>query len=157
MSTSSAASTFRDNCRLLRWVAPWSRQSRLRRTSRLVCRPFPPPCPACSGVELTAGLSRCVAEYALFLSPSFDPNSFAHALVNNEPYPPPTASSSSPSPLVASSGSVLSDAQSKVVLPKNLGGGGSGGEAMLNFGVEDLNRQLKLEVRAFWTRMREQN
>lgn len=74
-------------------------------------------------------------EYALFLDPSFDATSFAHAIVNNEPYPPPTATTST-SP----------GEPQQVVMPKSLGGG-SGGEAMLNFGVEDLNRQLKAEVR----------
>ncbi|KAL8280428.1 hypothetical protein RQP46_007076 [Phenoliferia psychrophenolica] len=81
------------------------------------------------------------AEYAIFLAPSFDPNSFAHALLHNEPYPPPAQSTSASSPLDASDPAQAS----KVVLPKSLGSG-SGGEAMLNFGVEDLNRQLKAEI-----------
>jgi hypothetical protein len=87
--------------------------------------------------------SLCSQEYATFLHPSFDPNSFAHSIVNNEPYPPPTAT--------------ISDANNGPAAPggfmKGLGGTREEGVSVtdalsrLNFGVEDLNRQLKAEVR----------
>ncbi|KAM0751898.1 hypothetical protein T439DRAFT_325092 [Meredithblackwellia eburnea MCA 4105] len=80
-------------------------------------------------------------EYALFLSPSFDANLFAHAIVNNEPYPPSSASDGASE---LSMPSILGGAR----LGSNSAGGavGGNGEAMLNFGVEELNRLLKLEI-----------
>lgn len=85
------------------------------------------------------------AEYATFLHPSFDANSFAHSIVNNEPYPPRSADAK-PDGAVNGPGPVGG-------FMKGLGGTGEdGGDvsaalARLNFGVEDLSRQLKGEVR----------
>lgn len=103
------------------------------------------------------------SEYAMFLHPSFDPNQFAHSIVNNEPYPAPEASSSSTlnadanaTTTATNNGTTRSTADKPPLntntgFTKGLGSGADGGDVSaalgkLNFGVEDLQRQLKAEV-----------
>jgi hypothetical protein len=82
------------------------------------------------------------AEYATFLHPSFEADGFAHAVLNGEDYPPP-AEGEEPTGVPA------------VGFMKGLVGEGGTGDvsaalSRLNFGVEDLNRQLKAEVCPFF-------
>ncbi|GAA5902669.1 uncharacterized protein JCM6883_007203 [Sporobolomyces salmoneus] len=69
-------------------------------------------------------------QYSTFLSPSFEPDAYAHAVLSGEPYPPSSSSQPSPSSVPGAGG----------------GGDVSAALSRLNFGVEDLNRQLKSEV-----------
>ncbi|ORY73872.1 Golgi transport complex subunit 5-domain-containing protein [Leucosporidium creatinivorum] len=89
-------------------------------------------------------------EYATFLHPSFDPNSFAHSIVNNEPYPPPAPATTDAKQRPASPAPAAPPTTATGFM-KGLGAGDQGGDvsaalARLNFGVEDLNRQLKQEI-----------
>ncbi|KAK4049830.1 hypothetical protein OIV83_003886 [Microbotryomycetes sp. JL201] len=109
-------------------------------------------------------------EYATFLHDAFDPNEFVHSIVNNEPYPRPQPSGSSSNNTTTLNGAsthalaaVAIDQDgpghnpNRTTAPsflKGLSTGGSDGGpvdvsqalAKLNFGVEDLNRQLKQEI-----------
>lgn len=89
-------------------------------------------------------------EYATFLHPSFDPNSFAHSIVNNEPYPPPEATTSADAhgkPELNGGVGAVGGFMKGIARSGEDGGDVSAALARLNFGVEDLNRQLKAEVR----------
>ncbi|KAM0790242.1 hypothetical protein ACM66B_005551 [Microbotryomycetes sp. NB124-2] len=114
-------------------------------------------------------------EYATFLHDAFDPNEFVHSIVNNEPYPRPQASGSNdttgdgPSSSNSSSIPAKHSVADYTTTSSNLNtngttstpttdflkglGSADGGPvdvsqalAKLNFGVEDLNRQLKQEI-----------
>jgi len=80
-------------------------------------------------------------EYATFLHPAFEADGFAHAVLNGEPYPPP------------SEGEEATSVPTGGFMKGLVGEGGTGGVSAalsrLNFGVEDLNRQLKAEVCRF--------
>ncbi|GAA5988884.1 hypothetical protein JCM5350_000996 [Sporobolomyces pararoseus] len=80
-------------------------------------------------------------QYSTFLHPSFEPDAFAHAVLKGEDYPPPTTSSEENDELKTSNRNSYTSG----------GGGGVGGDvstalSKLNFGIEDLNRQLKQEI-----------
>ncbi|GAA5877371.1 hypothetical protein JCM8547_003010 [Rhodosporidiobolus lusitaniae] len=79
-------------------------------------------------------------KYATFLHSNFEADAFAHAVLNGEEYPAP-AEGEATNGVPASGGGFM----------KGLVGEGGTGDvsaalARLNFGVEDLNRQLKGEV-----------
>lgn len=114
-------------------------------------------------------LSVWPLEYATFLHPTFDANQFAHSIVNNEPYPPPQPSSSSSAatniasattttattrgndhnPATATGQSLINGSNPGLTksFMGDTGGDVSAALAKLNFGVEELSRQLKAEVR----------
>lgn len=82
----------------------------------------------------------------MFLSDEFDPNEYAHSILNGTPYNP----SSKKQTDGHEEGGKSKDGASE---RSRIGGGGglesgdvSAALAKLNFGIEDLNRQLKAEV-----------
>ncbi|GAA5999182.1 uncharacterized protein JCM10292_001650 [Rhodotorula paludigena] len=77
-------------------------------------------------------------EYATFLHPTFEADAFAHAVLNGEDYPAP-AEGEAAKP-AGGTGFM------KGLVGENGTGDVSAALARLNFGVEDLNRQLKAEV-----------
>ncbi|GAA5886213.1 hypothetical protein JCM16303_004462 [Sporobolomyces ruberrimus] len=83
-------------------------------------------------------------QYSTFLHPSFEADAFAHAVLKGEDYPPSDPSDPSTS---SSSGGV---GFMKGLVVGDSSGPGTGDVsaalARLNFGVEDLNRQLKNEI-----------
>ncbi|KAK4050211.1 hypothetical protein OIO90_005193 [Microbotryomycetes sp. JL221] len=122
-------------------------------------------------VQLT--LVASLTEYATFLYDKFDPNQFVHAVVNNEPYPPveqlqngtehqqqpstdgATVNSSGFLRGLATTGTSVSNGNARNLGARDgVDGIGASGAvvdvsqalARLNFGVEDLNRQLKHEI-----------
>ena len=80
-------------------------------------------------------------EYATFLHPNFEADAFAHAVLNGEDYPPP-AEGEAPTGAPAGGTGFM-----KGLVGENGQGDVSAALARLNFGIEDLNRQLKGEVR----------
>lgn len=80
-------------------------------------------------------------EYATFLHPNFEADAFAHAVLNGEDYPPP-AEGEAPTGVPAGGTGFM-----KGLVGENGQGDVSAALARLNFGIEDLNRQLKGEVR----------
>ncbi|GAA6016444.1 hypothetical protein JCM11491_002415 [Sporobolomyces phaffii] len=77
-------------------------------------------------------------QYSTFLHPDFDANAFAHAVLKGEDYP-------KPDPAAAGGGQGFM----KGLVGDTAPGGTvdvSAALARLNFGVEDLNRQLKAEI-----------
>ncbi|SCZ88359.1 BZ3500_MvSof-1268-A1-R1_Chr10-2g02931 [Microbotryum saponariae] len=96
-----------------------------------------------------------VQEYATFLHPNFDPNQFAHSIVNDQPYVPPPLDGASEADTLEDGAHAASSLFMKALerdgsALKRAGavaGGGVGGAlAHLSFGVEELNRQLKAEI-----------
>ncbi|SCV73732.1 BQ2448_6162 [Microbotryum intermedium] len=94
-------------------------------------------------------------EYATFLHPHFDPNQFAHSIVNDQPYVPPPLEGASGADTLENGTHAASSLFMKALerdgsALKRAGavaGGGVGGAlAHLSFGVEELNRQLKAEI-----------
>ncbi|GAA6033903.1 hypothetical protein JCM8097_000395 [Rhodosporidiobolus ruineniae] len=86
-------------------------------------------------------------KYATFLHPTFEADAFAHAVLNGQDYPPPappadtdegTDAPAAPAP--------PAQGFMKGLVGENGAGDVSAALARLNFGVEDLNRQLKSEV-----------
>ncbi|GEM10348.1 componentof oligomeric golgi complex 5 [Rhodotorula toruloides] len=78
-------------------------------------------------------------QYSTFLHPTFEADAFAHAVLNGEEYPAPSEEGSNGVP-AGGSGFM------KGLVGENGTGDVSAALARLNFGVEDLNRQLKAEV-----------
>ncbi|BGP09947.1 hypothetical protein JCM10049v2_005825 [Rhodotorula toruloides] len=77
-------------------------------------------------------------QYSTFLHPNFEADAFAHAVLNGEEYPAPSEGSNGVPP---GGGGFMKG------LVGEIGTGDvSAALARLNFGVEDLNRQLKAEV-----------
>ncbi|GAA5903350.1 hypothetical protein JCM6882_008146 [Rhodosporidiobolus microsporus] len=79
-------------------------------------------------------------QYATFLHPTFEADAFAHAVLNGEDYPPPADGEAATSVPAGGTGFM------KGLVGENGQGDVSAALARLNFGVEDLNRQLKGEV-----------
>ncbi|GAA5983475.1 hypothetical protein JCM11641_005821 [Rhodosporidiobolus odoratus] len=79
------------------------------------------------------------AQYATFLHPTFQADAFAHSVLNGQDYPPPPQDATTP-PAAPAVGFM------KGLVGENGTGDVSAALARLNFGVEDLNRQLKAEV-----------
>ncbi|GAA5906661.1 hypothetical protein JCM5296_006448 [Sporobolomyces johnsonii] len=79
-------------------------------------------------------------QYSTFLHPTFEADAFAHAVLNGEDYPPPAEGD--PSNGVPQGGQGFM----KGLVGENGTGDVSAALARLNFGVEDLNRQLKGEI-----------
>ncbi|GAA5906439.1 hypothetical protein JCM8208_004660 [Rhodotorula glutinis] len=79
-------------------------------------------------------------QYATFLHPDFEADAFAHAVLNGEDYPPP-AEGEAPTGAPAGGTGFM-----KGLVGENGQGDVSAALARLNFGIEDLNRQLKGEV-----------
>lgn len=88
----------------------------------------------------TATSTSTLAQYATFLHPDFEADAYAHAVLKGEDYqthldqqatgaPPPGPTPTNDRAASSTTGDV------------------SAALARLNFGVEDLNRQLKAEVR----------
>ncbi|BGP18331.1 hypothetical protein JCM10213_008504 [Rhodosporidiobolus nylandii] len=78
-------------------------------------------------------------QYSTFLHPTFEADAFAHAVLNGEEYPPQEGEG-------ATSGPAGGSGFMKGLVGENGTGDVSAALARLNFGVEDLNRQLKSEV-----------
>ncbi|SGY26040.1 BQ5605_C018g08693 [Microbotryum silenes-dioicae] len=96
-----------------------------------------------------------VQEYATFLHPNFDPNQFAHSIVNDQPYVPPPLDGASEADTLDDGAHAASSLFMKALerdgsalkRAGGVAGGGVGGAlAHLSFGVEELNRQLKAEI-----------
>ncbi|GAA5937757.1 uncharacterized protein JCM15063_002108 [Sporobolomyces koalae] len=79
------------------------------------------------------------AQYSTFLHPTFEADAFAHAVLKGDEYPPREESSTS-------STTELGPGFMKGLTGENGTGDVSAALARLNFGVEDLNRQLKSEI-----------
>ncbi|GAA5842073.1 hypothetical protein JCM11251_002004 [Rhodosporidiobolus azoricus] len=79
-------------------------------------------------------------QYATFLHPTFEADAFAHAVLNGQDYPPPADGEAATSVPAGGTGFM------KGLIGENGQGDVSAALARLNFGVEDLNRQLKGEV-----------
>ncbi|GAA5944607.1 hypothetical protein JCM3775_005849 [Rhodotorula graminis] len=80
-------------------------------------------------------------QYATFLHPNFEADAFAHAVLNGEDYPPPAEGEAPPTGAPAGGTGFM-----KGLVGENGQGDVSAALARLNFGIEDLNRQLKGEV-----------
>ena len=85
------------------------------------------------------------ADIQVFAAEGFDPQSYANAVINNEPYQPGA------SPPASKSGPVAGPSSSAIAPPAASGITTTGGDvtaalAKLNFGIEDLNRQIRAEV-----------
>ncbi|GAA6004235.1 hypothetical protein JCM10207_002497 [Rhodosporidiobolus poonsookiae] len=80
-------------------------------------------------------------KYSTFLHPTFEADAFAHAVLNGEDYPAPAPSSDGADGVATGGGGFM-----KGLVGENGTGDVSAALARLNFGVEDLNRQLKAEV-----------
>ncbi|CEQ40042.1 SPOSA6832_01618, partial [Sporobolomyces salmonicolor] len=78
--------------------------------------------------------------YSTFLHPTFEADAFAHAVLNGEDYPPPAEGDASNGVPPGGQGFM------KGLVGENGTGDVSAALARLNFGVEDLNRQLKGEI-----------
>ncbi|GAA5826357.1 hypothetical protein JCM5353_004728 [Sporobolomyces roseus] len=84
-------------------------------------------------------------QYATFLHPTFEADAFAHAVLKGEDYPP---TQSTDQATATGGGGFMKGLLNGNGNGNNGGGGGdvSAALARLNFGVEDLNRQLKGEI-----------
>ncbi|KPV71638.1 uncharacterized protein RHOBADRAFT_19205 [Rhodotorula graminis WP1] len=82
-----------------------------------------------------------LTEYPTFLHPNFEADAFAHAVLNGEDYPPPAEGEAPPTGAPAGGTGFM-----KGLVGENGLGDVSAALARLNFGIEDLNRQLKGEV-----------
>jgi hypothetical protein len=104
-------------------------------------------------------------DHSIYLRPDFSPHDLSAAILANEPYPPPssekTASSQPGSRRPSAAGGAASSSKSGAVekgakslgVPRGEGGGGGGDVsaevtiARLSYGIDEVARQLKSEVR----------
>lgn len=94
--------------------------------------------------QFQADLHAGPPELQVFAADAFDSQSYANAVINNEPYQPGAVASSSAS--AAAAGPSSSSAAPQASGITTTGGDVTAALAKLNFGIEDLNRQIRHEV-----------
>ncbi|GAA5957719.1 hypothetical protein JCM3765_003744 [Sporobolomyces pararoseus] len=90
-------------------------------------------------------------EYSTFLHPSFEADAFAHAVLKGEDYSPPPPQPQPSSETDKDNEPTTTTTITTTTTSNKLVVGGVGGDvstalSKLNFGIEDLNRQLKIEI-----------